>query len=565
MATVASKGRLGRGAGAQAAPTRNRLIKAAVAAALAQLALAPAGWAVEFETANPDFKARWDNSFKYSTAFRLKDRAPGLVGDANTDDGDRNFGKGLISNRVDLLSELDLSYKDAGLRVSGAAWYDTVYNRGNDHDAPASASQSSVAYNDFTGATRKLHGKKAELLDAFVYSRFDLAGKQANVRLGRHTVLYGETLFFGDNGIAGGQAPVDVIKLLSVPGTQFKELLMPVNQVSGQVQLTPNVTVGGYYQFEWRANRIPGSGSYFSGADYVGTGAERFFAPGSFAHVYFDRAADIKPKNSGQGGLQLRFRPESEIAEFGLYATRYHDKDFNLYLSPSAAPALPSIGTYQHAFGQDIKAYGASVSTTLLGANVAAEVSTRRDAPLVSDPVVAFGAGNTAATAAYAIGNTAHANLSAIYVLNGSPLWDGGAVLAELAWNRRLSISKKAGALDPNTTRDATGMRLLFAPEYFQVRPGVDLSLPIGLGYAISGRSSTGVKFAGGAEHGGDFSVGANFDYRKKFKFGVNLVHFFGGAGTFISSNTPPQSTILLYRQVNKDRDFISFSLQSTF
>ena len=546
-------------------PVSNRLIKAAVAGALLQLAAAPACWAVEFETGNPDVKARWDNTVKYSTAFRLKGQSPGLTADANMDDGDRNFNKGLISNRVDLLSEVDLSYKNAGFRLSGAAWYDTVYNRSNDHNSPATASQASAAYNEFTEATRKLHGQKAEVLDAFVYSRFDLGSMPANIRLGRHTVLYGETLFFGDNGIAGGQAPVDVIKLLSVPGTQFKEMLMPVNQVSGQVQINSKLTLGGYYQFEWRANRIPGAGSYFSGADYVGPGAERFFAPGSFGHVYFDRASDIQPKNSGQGGLQLRYRPESEIAEFGLYLTRYHDKDFNLYLTPSAAPALPSIGTYQHVYGENIKALGASVSTTIAGANVAAEISTRRDAPLVSDPVVAFGAGNTTGTAAYAIGNTAHANLSAIYVLNGGRLWDGGAILGELAWNRRLSVSKNAGALDPNSTRDATGMRLLFAPEFFQVAPGVDMSVPIGLGYAISGRSSTGVKFAGGAEHGGDFSIGLNFDYRKSVKFGINLVHFFGPQGTFITSNAAPQATVLQYQQTNKDRDFLSFSLQSTF
>ena len=35
-----------------------------------------------------------------------------------------NFDKGLISNRVDILSAFDLSYKRKyGFRVSGAAWY----------------------------------------------------------------------------------------------------------------------------------------------------------------------------------------------------------------------------------------------------------------------------------------------------------------------------------------------------------------------------------------------------------------------------------------------------------
>ncbi|MES2262648.1 MAG: DUF1302 domain-containing protein [Pseudomonadota bacterium] len=543
-------------------PLCRRAFKPVVATLLLQCAAA--AWAMEIDTGAPDLKLSWNNTVKYNAAFRLKERAAGLLVDANMDDGDRNFGKGLISNRVDLLSELDLAYRNSGLRVTGAAWYDTVYNRDNDHDSPASASQASTGYRQFTSATRDLHGRKAELLDAFVYTRADLGGMPASVRLGRHTVLYGESLFFGDNGIAGGQAPVDVIKLLSVPGTQFKELLMPVNQVSGQLQLSPNLTLGGYYQFEWRANRIPASGSYFSGADYVGPGAERFFAPGSFGHVYFDRNADIRPKNSGQGGLQLRFRPESEIAEFGLYATRYHDKDFNLYLKPASVPSLPSVGSYEHVYGQDIRAFGASASTTLAGANVALEVLTRRNVPLVSDPVLAFGADN-AGNPAYAVGNSLHANLSAIYVLNGSPLWDGGTLLAELAWNRRLGITRNPAALDPNTTRDASGLRALFIPEYYQVAAGVDLAVTAGVGYAISGRSSTNVKFAGGAEHGGDLSVGASLDFRKKYKLSMNLVHFYGAAGTFISPNAPPAATILQYRQTNQDRDFLSVSLQSTF
>lgn len=533
-------------------------------AATLLLQCAASAWAMDLETGVPDLKLSWNNTVKYNAAFRLKDRAPGLVADANMDDGDRNFSKGLISNRADLLSEIDLAYRDSGLRVTGAAWYDTVYNRGNDHDTAATASQSSTGYRQFTKATRELHGKKAELLDAFVYTRGDLGGVPASVRLGRHTVLYGESLFFGDNGIAGGQAPVDVIKLLSVPGTQFKELLMPVNQVSGQLQLNSSLTLGGYYQFEWRANRIPASGSYFSGADYVGPGAERFFAPGSFAHVHFDRNADIRPGDSGQGGLQLRFRPASEIAEFGLYATKYHDKDFNIYLKPAAIPALPSIGSYEQVYGQDIKAFGASASTTLAGANVALEVLTRRNVPLVSDPVVAFGADN-AGNPAYAVGKSLHANVSAIYVLNGSPLWDGGTLLAEVAWNRRLSISRNPAALDPNTTRDASALRALFIPEYYQVSPGVDLAVTMGVGYTISGRSSTNVKFGGGAEHGGDMSLGASLDFRKKYKLSMNLVHFYGGAGTFISPNTQPAATILQYRQTNKDRDFLSVSLQSTF
>lgn len=47
----------------------------------------------------------------------------------------------------------------------------------------------------------------------------------------------------------------------------------------------------------------------------------------------FTRGADMKPKNSGQGGVQLRYRLENFDAELGLYAARYHDKTPQLYLT----------------------------------------------------------------------------------------------------------------------------------------------------------------------------------------------------------------------------------------
>jgi len=38
-----------------------------------------------------------------------------------------------------------------------------------------------------------------------------------NVRLGKHALVYGESLFFGDNGIARAQGPMNVQKLFVFP------------------------------------------------------------------------------------------------------------------------------------------------------------------------------------------------------------------------------------------------------------------------------------------------------------------------------------------------------------
>ncbi|EWS54052.1 hypothetical protein X551_03143 [Methylibium sp. T29] len=215
-----------------------------------------AAHAFEIRTDNPDLKLRWDNTFKYSNAFRVKSQSERLLQDVNLDDGDRNFDKGLISNRLDLLSEVDVGWKSLGFRASGAAWYDSVYNRRNDHDSPASANSTSVGYNRFTDATRELHGRKAEVLDFFAFGKTDLGSMPLTVRLGRHTLIYGESLFFGSNGIAAAQGPVDLVKLLTVPSSQFKEILRPVEQVSGVLQINSQMTLGAYYQFKFRESII---------------------------------------------------------------------------------------------------------------------------------------------------------------------------------------------------------------------------------------------------------------------------------------------------------------------
>jgi len=192
--------------------------------------------AFQIDTGNPDLTVSWDNTLKYSAAWRVRS-VDGAVADnslgpqANTNDGDLNFGKGLISNRLDLLSELEFRYrKDFGFRVSGAAWYDDVYSRRNDNPGAlggALVNSRSVGYDEFTRDTARLHGRKAELMDFFGYANLTPGDLNVNVKGGRFTQLYGESLFFGNNGIAGAQTPLDLVKALSVPNSQFKEIARP--------------------------------------------------------------------------------------------------------------------------------------------------------------------------------------------------------------------------------------------------------------------------------------------------------------------------------------------------
>lgn len=537
---------------------------------LLQLGTLSESQAFNIATDDPNLNIRWDNTLKYSAAWRLKDPSATLISDINQDDGDRNFKKGLISNRVDLLTEFDVKYQDIGARLSGAAWYDSIYNRTNDNNSPGTANAYSVPYNEFTNAAKKLHGRKGELLDAFVFGKAEFGEATASFRVGKHSLLWGESLFFGDNGIAGKQSPMDYAKLLSVPNSQFKELIRPIEQLSGQIQVSPHLSFGAYYQLKWEENIFPAVGSYFSRGDVLGDGTERLIAgapvvPGGGPLAFFHQG-DLRARNSGQGGLQMRYHDQSTATDYGLYAIRYHDKNQVFYLRPSATPDVVSgnIGQLQFVYPENIKAYGASFSTSGKIVNLAGEISVRRNTPLVSagDAVVVMPGvvADNRDNPLYAIGNSLHAQVSTLSVLERTSFWDTATFLGEVAWNRRTSITRNAGALDPTTTRDAWGFRFIFTPLFYQVMPGLDVGIPVGLGYNPKGKSSTVLLFNGGQDKGGDFSIGLSGDYFQTWKFGLNYSHFFGSEGTFLNP-----AGLLSAKQALRDRDFVSLSVQRTF
>ncbi len=518
------------------------------ALSLALVAGLPIANAVEITTSDEDLKIRFDNTVKYSLASRLERPSAELTSDTNQDDGNRNFRKGrVISNRFDLLSEFDVKYRDVGLRISAAGWYDAAYRGKNDNDSPATNNSASVAYNEFTHATRNIHGSKLELLDALVFGKTELGDMLLTGRLGRHTLLYGESLFFGGNGIAAAQAPLDIVKLLSVPNTQFKEMMRPVPQVSAQLQVNSNLSIGGYYQFRWERDRLPAAGSYFSGVDILDDGGERFLLGPGFA---LSRTVDRDPKDSGQWGLQTRYRPAGRDIEFGAYAVRYHSK------APVVWMDVPR-GQYSMLYHEGIKSFGVSASTTVGEVNVGSEVSVRSNMPLV--PV----AGGTLSPDGYPVGKTFHAQMSWIALLHASPFWQGGTFLGEVAYHRVMSVTRNEGALDPNGTRSASALRFVFTPQYYQVFDGIDIGVPIGVGYGISGKSL--ISHPGfSTRHGGDLSIGISGDYRKVWKFSLTYTTFFGKADNALTpsnSATPAYS----YKQNLKDRDFVSLSFQHTF
>jgi hypothetical protein len=510
-----------------------------------------------------DAQLRWDNTLTYSTAFRVQDRDPSLLKDPNTDDGDRNFAAGLVSNRLDLLSQLDITQGAYGFDASAAAWYDTVYNQSDDNNSAATFNPASVSNREFPQAVRDLHGQHIELDNAFLHGDTELAGLPFSFRLGRHTLLWGESLFFPENGIAAGQAPIDQTKALANPDSYARDVFMPVAQASGSLQIANGLALEAYYQFEWRNTRVPGAGSYLSTEDYFDAGGERYIVgPGKYLY----RTHDAMPPASGQYGVALRWTP-GEI-DYGLYALRFNAKDPEIFFHsglvqpPGGVPhvidpaivdfAIGKVGTYQLFYPQGIEIYGASASGYVGDSNIAAEVSGRRNMPLVGKttpgystlyPSNVLGAGGVPL---YAAGDTLHGQISAVTTFARSTVWDSADLNAELAANELLDVSKNASALSRGTSRGAVSVRATFQPTYFAVAPGLDLTPSIGMGYNVSGHSSVDANEIAGT---GDVDLGLAAAYRVVWIANVSFTGFVGKYG----------------RQSLTDRDFLAFSIKRTF
>jgi hypothetical protein len=479
-----------------------------------------------------DLSIRLDTTVKFTDAQRLATPRKRLLANPNGDDGDRDFASGAVSHRTDVFSELDVDYGTAGFRISGAGWYDPLYLGKNENGSPATFNPFTVPHDRFTQAVRTQEGLDAEVLDAFAHATFDLDGTQVGVRLGRHTLIWGESLFFGNNGIATGQAPIDFIKANAVPNTPARELFLPVNQISVSVQLRPGLSFELYDQLEWRPNRLPGVGSYFSTSDILDAGGERFIAaPGQFLY----RTADQQPGADGQFGAALLATIGD--ADLGLYAVRYNARSPVVSIGGCIEPcSLPGqVGTYHLIYARGIDVFGASASTFLGNDNLAGEVSVRRGAALLART-----------DAGVPRGDTAHGQVSIVAQRPGSAFWDRMTLQAELAGNTLLDTTVDPGARNPATTRAAAAVQGRLSLDYFHVLPALDLSPFVAAAYGMIGRSSVDSEMVEGT---GDVTIGVQATYRSVWHAEVGVTDYIGSAG----------------RQPLADRDFIAFSVRRSF
>lgn len=555
-----------------------RPIAFAVAALLGHIGNA---CAFNIDTGNDDVEIRWDNTVRYNIAQRVKGRDSLIGNNLVSNQGTYSFDKGdVVTNRLDLLSEFDFSYrKQYGFRISGAAWYDAAYD-GKARTNPKYANFNTYRTGNYSSYTDDLYaGPKGEILDAFVFANVDIGNVPTKIRAGRHTVFWGESMFLGGalHGISYSQMPLDLQKGFATPGVEAKELFRPLNQVSGQVQLTDTLSLAGQYFLEWESYRYPEGGTYLGPVDFAFNGPDRVFTPSGFVN----RGPELAPGKGGEYGVSARWSPEVLDGTLGFYYRRYADKlpQALLYM-PTANNALQ----YNLTYASNIDLFGISFAKNIGGVSVGAEVSYRHNTPLLSRILGAVTTGlPNAGDTPGPRGDTLHALVNVLGTLPKTPVFDSATWAAELVWSEWQKVTSGANNFqavgyggctfgtykrvgdkwDGCATKDYFGLGAAFTPTWYQVMPGVDLSAPISVSYGLKGNAATTF---GGNEGNGNFSVGLGFDVFQKYRVDLKYVGYFGRINDYgVNGLGMQQITQNGFTTLLRDRDFISLTLKATF
>ena len=554
-------------------PGLGRLRPHALALA-ASLCLGGTAQALEFDTGNPDLTVRWDNTPRLNYAVRVEARDPKIGNSPIADEGTYSFDKGdAVAQRLDLLSELDVVYQNRlGLRVSAAAWKDGAYSsRSRSNPNAPLANIPSYIGNQYSPTVKRLYaGASGEVLDAFVFGNFDLGEVPVKARLGRHTVYWGESLLLGGNmhSVAYAQNPLDLQKGFATPGVEAKELFRPLNQLSAQAQVSDTLSVAAQYLLEWESFRYPEGGTYLGPVDFAFNGPDRQFI--SAAAGFASRTPAAEPRQRGEWGLSARWSPDWLDGTLGAYYRNFADKLPQTLIT--RLPTAPNAGGYTLVYPDRIDLLGLSLAKSVGGVSVGAELSYRRNGPLLSQILgVAPGLPAQGETKGPR-GDTWHALVNGMGVIPKTALFDSATWAAELVWSRWSKVRSGANLFnamgfapcngkdkwDGCATKDYLGVGLAFTPTWYQVWPGVDVSLPIAYSRGLVGNAAT---IFGGNQGNGNYSIGLSFDVQQKYRFDLKYIDYIGR----YKSNATAVTAQNGFTTLLKDRGFLSLTFKTTF
>lgn len=231
-----------------------------------------------------------------------------------------------FSTQISGTHELDIKYGDFGFFTRAFWFYDFEQQDGERPWA-----------NQITGKTTDLCQDRVakdllcadiRLYDAFFYADVWLGDMPLTVRVGEQVISWGESTFI-QHGI-NTTNPVDVTRARA-PGAELREVFIPVGMVYASLGITDNLSVSGYYQYEWQESWLPVAGSYFATNDFAGEGGQRnLIQLGFTGNPDIDIETLLQGLNSIGNGLATQaISTDAALSSLLSYSTKVAVRDFS--------------------------------------------------------------------------------------------------------------------------------------------------------------------------------------------------------------------------------------------
>lgn len=428
-------------------------------------------------------------------------------------------------------------------------------------------------------AQRYYTGPSGEILDAFVFASTEIGDESLlSGKAGQHNLYWGESLLNPIHGNSYGQSGLDLAKLAASPGIEAKELFVPRNQLSTSFTLNEEWSFAAQYFLDWDAARLPEAGTYYGGSDVVGEGAQSFllgntggagFAGPSGTISNVIRGNDRDPDDRGDWGVMTKWSPEWLDGTLGAYYRNTSDilpqavlDGRGLNTGGRGLAGIPQLrnavdtSSYSFSYADDIDIYGLSLSKNIGGVSVGSDLNYRHNMPLASIPTILSAPGRDglaggltalkpriAATGVTldgpsnnmsATGDTIHWVINGLTTFGDTPVFDAATLLGEVYYSHLISVDDKYKALYKGedsyrgvdkSTKNVYGVSVNFTPTWYQVFPGIDMTMPVSVASGLSGVSAVQ---GGGAKGTGQYGVGVGAQIYNQYFVDLKYVDSFG-------------------------------------
>ena len=276
--------------------------------------------------------------------------APGSF-NSNGDNGNMNFEQyDIVSAAAKLNTKIDVSWKGFNLFGRGIWFFNETLVNFDETRFDTTLQPETLALPD---EVETQFGNDFLLQDLYVSTFVPIGDRTLSIRVGRQGLNWGESTALPLNSINTINPPDQ--RLARMPGFDLAELFRPVGMAVFGLDLTLNLSMEAFYQYEWVPAEIDAPGTFYSTSDvFGGTDEDGNYAMLSFGKAPEDpyglyesqdnpedpfslgsagsrtiyRVKDREPDDGGQYGIALRYFAENfnNGTEFAFYFANYHNR-----------------------------------------------------------------------------------------------------------------------------------------------------------------------------------------------------------------------------------------------